>query len=279
MQNGKLHRVYQDAPGSSLVLSPETATICRDAAPQISAIWISTVDAVELRLNAPDGQALGQFKSSGYLDLPKLDDGTLVYLVQPANGTIPARVLASAEVHLRTGQCTDPAYANRGVVNAASFSPLSVAPGSLATVLGTGLSTGTVQSPGIPFPDSLGGVQVLLGGLRCPVSFVSPNQVNFLIPAEAKPGRYTLSIGRASGEVIVTNAAPGIFTLSGNGTRVPLVAASAVLSDGSVQQLSAYDCSTGKCSATPIALPDNLKELYLVLYGTGLRNAARSKHP
>ena len=42
------------------------------------------------------------------------------------------------------------------------------------------------------------GVQVLVAGRYVPLYYVSPKQVNFLIPSDLRPGEWTLQLLRAS---------------------------------------------------------------------------------
>jgi uncharacterized protein (TIGR03437 family) len=106
---------------------------------------------------------------------------------------------------------------------------------------------------------------VSLSGEQCPLSFVSPSQINFLVPSDLAPGRYLLTTQTGSADLIVTNVSPGIFTYSGNGTGVPVASVIAGLSDGTSAALQIYPGS-------PIAIPSNATDLYIVLYGTGIRN-------
>ena len=269
LNNGKQHDVYQDASSAMMAISPVNAVACPSQDPRFSVTWVSSADAVELRLNTPDGQALGQFSSSGYFDLPKLPDGAMIYLVQPS----ASRVLASVRVSMHSAGCNDPSIAARGVVNAASFSSISFAPNSLVTVFGTALSSSAAQARSLPLPTSLGGVTVNLSGTLCPILFVSPTQVNFLIPSDTRPGRYVLTIGQASTELLITSVAPGIFTVSGTGSGTPAMAVLAVRADGTTINIPTLMCSNGSCNAVPLAIPEDAQQVYFVLYGTGIRNA------
>jgi hypothetical protein len=63
---------------------------------------------------------------------------------------------------------------NQAVVNGASFQ-LSVSPGSLFSIFGTGLSTQTASASTLPLPRNLGGAQVLVNGELAPLVYVSGN--------------------------------------------------------------------------------------------------------
>ena len=269
LDNGQTHWVYQDAAGSMLALSPLAAAPCGGVPPQFGASWVSP-NPVELHLTSPGGQLVGQFGSSGSTLLPQVSDGTLVYLVSPPGSS---QVVGSARASVLAPNCNAEGVSPQGVVNAASFKPISIAPGSLATIFGTNLSATTAHATANPYPTMLGGVTVSLSGKSCPLFYVSPSQVNFLVPSDLPPGRYNLSLGSATSDVLVTNVSPGIFTVNGSGTGVPFAAVTGITNDGSTVTLPAYQCNQNGCGAVPIMVPNDLSSLYIVLYGTGIRNA------
>jgi uncharacterized protein (TIGR03437 family) len=109
------------------------------------------------------------------------------------------------------------------VVSAADYQP-TVAPGSIAAVFGSGFSSSTesasLDSNG-QLPTQLGRVSVALGSQKCPLFYVSPTQINLLIPASASTGQTAMVITTASGSTVttlanVTQHAPGIFQIFGN---------------------------------------------------------------
>ena len=70
------------------------------------------------------------------------------------------------------------------IFNAASFAPItnSVAPGEFVSLFGTGLSPVRLQAQSLPLPTNLGGVQVTVNGRLAPLQFVSPTQINLIVP-------------------------------------------------------------------------------------------------
>lgn len=101
------------------------------------------------------------------------------------------------------------------VLNAASFDG-SLAPGAIASVYGSNLSTGGTLTAPLPWPDSLAGVRILLNGRSVPVLFVSDRQVNFLVPSETPEGSAELVVATALASsaplrVSIGAVAPGIF--------------------------------------------------------------------
>ncbi len=108
------------------------------------------------------------------------------------------------------------------VTNGADFSS-TVAPGSLATVFGSGFTTVAAGSSpsALPFPTTFGGVTVNVNGRPAPITFLGPTQVNIQIPSATAVGPATLSVtvaGQASNTIrfTVVAAAPGIFGYGSN---------------------------------------------------------------
>jgi uncharacterized protein (TIGR03437 family) len=118
-----------------------------------------------------------------------------------------------------------PCYSAASVVSAASGSPAALAPNSLASIYGTGLSfveraitAADILAGELPTMLSGTGVRVLVGGLPAHIYYVSPVQVNFLIPSNLRPALVTVQLvrdGTAGPAVSVTlrEEAPALFQL------------------------------------------------------------------
>jgi uncharacterized protein (TIGR03437 family) len=132
----------------------------------------------------------------------------------------------------------------------------TIAPGTLVSILGTSLadSTAAADPHANGLPLELGGVQFYVDGMRAPLLYVSPTQVNAQMPFEVNDANSVsayLRIQHSDGTVTVTNAVgvpidiqnPGIFAQTGPGITDPRPAfayhgssyASAIVSvDGSI---------------------------------------------
>ncbi len=128
-------------------------------------------------------------------------------------------------------------------VNAANFSTRPLAPGTYTALFSTAggsfrFNESTVAFSSVPMPVSLGDIQVNFNGTPVPVQFVSPTQINFIVPLSAPTsGTADITVMReSSGEVISAGSvqmsivSPGLFTANstGNGQLA------AVNQDGSV---------------------------------------------
>jgi uncharacterized protein (TIGR03437 family) len=103
-----------------------------------------------------------------------------------------------------------------GVVNAGSLSPFTAswAPGELVSIFGTNLSSKTDTNGSLP--TTLDGVQVLVNGTPAPIYFVSPGQINAVIPFGITTPTASIQVSNASGQsntVInyIGQTAPGVF--------------------------------------------------------------------
>ncbi|HZT29868.1 MAG TPA: hypothetical protein VFA33_08300 [Bryobacteraceae bacterium] len=159
----------------------------------------------------------------------------------------------------------------------------AVAPDSLASIYGSNLAGQPGQAGGLPLPLSLGGVSLTVqdaaGTARsAALLYVSPGQINFLVPHGTAPGLATFTVGGAGGPALyatamVRNVAPALFTMNGNGSGV--AAATAIRTNAGNPRLQAsvqvFQCGGGRCAVTPIDVGLDTP-VFLSLYGTGIRN-------
>ena len=112
------------------------------------------------------------------------------------------------------------------VVNAASQTAGSVAPGEILTIFGFGAgpsnTAGFTLDPSGKVANSLNGAQVLFDGRPAPMIYGSATQANVIVPYELAQQRDTMIslVGTARSAVWtvpVAAATPGIFTLASSG--------------------------------------------------------------
>jgi uncharacterized protein (TIGR03437 family) len=165
----------------------------------------------------------------------------------------------------------------------ASFSPTSLAAESIAAAFGLDLAAGLELATSTPLPTTLQGatlkVKDSLGVERlAPLFFVSPGQINYLVPAGTAPGDAVITItsgdGRVStGRSLIETVAPGVFTANSNGAGVAAAQILRVKANGEqiYETLSTFDAATQRFVSTPIDMGPETDTIYLVLYCTGLR--------
>jgi uncharacterized protein (TIGR03437 family) len=153
------------------------------------------------------------------------------------------------------------------VVQAATYAP-AAAPGAYATVFGTGFGgpaqdwTAAIGS-GDTLPQELDGIQVRVGEQFVYIEYVSPTQINFLLPSSAVIGLANVEVTTPAGgittSVQINDVAPGLFAYQLNGTLYP-----AALFAGTAEYVAATGALPGYASR-PAQAGDALE-----LYGTGM---------
>jgi len=140
----------------------------------------------------------------------------------------------------------------------------AVAPNSIAAAKGTNLANTTLQSSPLvdgTFPANVAGTRVTVNGRAAQIFFVSPAQVNFLVPPQTEIGTAEVIVTNAEnfparGTVPTLRAAPGIFTKTGDGIGEGLILNSDTLQEGP------FDPTGGN--------------LRLSIFTTGARNAIQT---
>jgi uncharacterized protein (TIGR03437 family) len=173
-------------------------------------------------------------------------------------------------------------------VSAASFRPAgAISPESIAAGFSQEIVAPNVLAVAstVPLPETLAEVIVRVtdsaGTARnAGLFFVSPNQINYVIPAGTSAGAATISVLR-SGQVVsqgttqISALTPGIFTVNQSGTglaaaqifRVP-----AGQSEGRFEPVAQFNTQTGQFEPIPIDFGPAGDQLALIIYGTGFRN-------
>jgi uncharacterized protein (TIGR03437 family) len=152
---------------------------------------------------------------------------------------------------------------------------------SIVSAYGTNLATGTASAASLPLPTSLDDTTVTVtdsaGVARLAALFyVSPLQVNFEIPTGTATGTASVGIQNQNGTtqsstIQIGSVSPGLFALTGSG----LVAAWVLqVISGTQQSLQpVYQIISGSVLPLPISLGTSTEQVYLEMYGTGIRNA------
>lgn len=118
-----------------------------------------------------------------------------------------------------------PSYSAASVVNSATNVVGDLAPNTIATVYGVGLAyvaralqIDDIQNGTLPTVLPSTGVRVFIGSIAAQLYYVSPTQINFLIPCIFKPGETDLQItldGHAGPSIPIKllEVAPALFQL------------------------------------------------------------------
>ncbi|MBZ5619816.1 MAG: hypothetical protein LAQ69_13990 [Acidobacteriia bacterium] len=166
-------------------------------------------------------------------------------------------------------------------VHSAAAPSNAVAPNSLASLYGANLSAATAQALAQPLPTTLGGVILSVtdaaGTARnAPLVYVSPSQINFVVPDGTAPGSATFTVTNGSATQAVTAAvqsvAPTLFSMNGSGSGVAAALAVAVQIPSQQQSpVPVFQCNSSGCVSVPIDVGVD-RPVYVSFYGTGIRN-------
>jgi uncharacterized protein (TIGR03437 family) len=203
------------------------------------------------------------------------------------NGKVLVAGGSRFEFPTNSAELFDPGLPQTGTlasVSAASFSLTGLTSEAIAASFGSGLATTTVSATTLPLPNQLAGTTVKVkdstGVERlAPLFFVSPTQVNYQIPLGTAAGAASMTItsgdGAVSTGVALANAvAPSLFTANGNGQGVVAAVALRVKADGSqsYEPIAQFDAAQHKFVALPLDLGPEGEQVYLLLFGTGIRH-------
>jgi uncharacterized protein (TIGR03437 family) len=186
---------------------------------------------------------------------------------------IAAVVLLAALVSADTGG-SGPYYTAESIANSAAGVAGLYAPNTFVTIYGTNLAYTTValtagDVAGGKLPTVLGttGVRVLINNIPANIYYVSPTQVNLLIPTSliAGPAMLQLVVDALAGPAIpimLLNAAPGFFqsdgtTILGVHLNGSTITAAAPATAGEIVVLFA----SGLGPTNPAAIPDEIPQM------------------
>lgn len=156
-------------------------------------------------------------------------------------------------------------------VSAAGYT-VNLAASGICSVFGSNLATNIAAWTSGAQPTTLAGTTVKVRDAQgverlAPLFYVSPTQVNYLMPEATAPGNSVVTITSSDGAIstgaaVVRQVAPALFTADASGSGTPAALLVRVLNDGTQK----YE------SVTPqIDLGPPTDQVFLVLFGTGLR--------
>jgi uncharacterized protein (TIGR03437 family) len=196
------------------------------------------------------------------------DDGSLVAFNFPRvlSDAVSSNSFANnSEIYLASIS-PRPAFGKISILNGAApaAGPAvdeAIAPASIAVGRGAALSFTTQQAARQPdgsFPLRVSGTTVTVNGRSAQIFFVSPEQVNFCIPAATETGLAEVAITNSDGfisknTIAIEPVAPGVFTTNGLGFG------EGVILNADTMQAGPFDPSSGT--------------LRLSLFATGVRHA------
>lgn len=176
-----------------------------------------------------------------------------------------------------------PELSSQGIVQAASFVGGRMAAETIVSVFGRNLAARTEQATSTPLPFALGGSTAVIidstGTERAAqFFFASSGQLNLFLPAGLASGDGTLRIRSEGGRVGeaalgINSSAPGLFSADATGQGTAAAAWQLVRADDSRDGGLVFEFDQAQQSnvATAIPLGNEGDQVFLVLFGTGIR--------
>ena len=194
--------------------------------------------------------------------------------------TVLAKLLTLVFLVLSVGAA--PALAQITIVSAANYTGTTTAPEEIVSGFGTNLAPTTASATSLPLPKILSGVTVKVrdsSGMERLASlfYVSPTQINFQIPSGTAIGAATVTVTNGSttitGALTISKLAPGIFSADSTGNGYAAAHALKQRADNTqaLQNVAYFDNTKGKFVGQPIDLTVPNEQMFLQLYGTGIR--------
>ena|GEM_PF-1139661 len=211
--------------------------------------------------------------------------------VEPESYDDPVdRVVATAEFAMAVnggvfdsqGRCNGAPLTPVHAVSAAAYRGEGLAADSLASLFGVQIASRDQLAVNLPLPLQLAGRRVQVTDSQsvrreAKLLFVSPSQINFLVPADVAEGTARIDvvdgfrIPLASGRTQIRRVAPALFSADASGSGV--AAALWVETDERGRQTvaPAFACESGRCVERRLRSSAGAA---LVLFGSGIRGRA-----
>jgi uncharacterized protein (TIGR03437 family) len=193
----------------------------------------------------------------------------------------------SRSFNLTTSQVVDFDGSRKATaVSAASYNGQRIAQGSIVALFGLQMTSQTQVATRQPLPTSLGGMTVAFKNadsareFNAPLFFVSPNQINLLVPLSLSDGEATFRIFAPGssiepttiGRVMIDQVAPGLFSADASGRGLAAAVVLRVKADGSqvYESVTRFDQAQNKIVAVPIDVSNPAEQVFLLAFGTGI---------
>ena len=207
--------------------------------------------------------------------------GTVSYSVSP----LPKDVSKRTGTLIIAGQPMTVMQIREAVsVSAASYSPNALASETITSAFGTELASSIQAASALPLPTSLAGTTVKLRDSQgverlAPLFYVSPTQINYLVPAGIATGLAEVTVttndGVVSvGEALINTCAGALFAADSTGQGVAAAVALRVKADGSqiYEPIARWDAAQNTFIWLPLDLGPEAEQVFLLLFGTGVRH-------
>lgn len=188
----------------------------------------------------------------------------------------------NATLLLNRGTCAPAGYLT--LTSAASFNRLRMASDSIAAAFGANLANEVAVAQSTPLPTALAGTSLRIRDsagreLDAPLFFVSPGQINLLVPGGMANGPALVTVRRgsailATGVIEIVTVNPGLLSADATGKGYAAAVVLRVKSDGTqvFEPVTQYNAAQNRFDPVPIDVGNQAERVFVVLFGTGLRN-------
>ncbi|MBK6797894.1 MAG: hypothetical protein IPG76_14260 [Acidobacteria bacterium] len=196
-----------------------------------------------------------------------------------SSGTNGGDLIYTTSLTIQPGSTVGPL----GSFSAASYAqPALLTPDTIVAAYGVNLTPNTASNtPNQPLPTQLDGTEVKVKDANsvdrnAPLFFVSPGQINYIVPTDTSNGLATVTVRRsgndiAQGTVNIERVSPGIFSQNSNGQGVAAAYLIRVKADNSQSLEFVFDPAIIPFVPKPINMGPATDRIFLVLFGTGFR--------
>ncbi|MBI1763818.1 MAG: SMP-30/gluconolactonase/LRE family protein [Acidobacteria bacterium] len=223
--------------------------------------------------------------------------GLLTFSEAPSNCTFGGPDMKTLFVTARTSVYTArmQTIGHRLIGNTASLSAASFAAGaplardSIVSLFGNGLAATTQAASSLPLPTTLAGTAIKVVDSTntertAALFFVSPTQINYHLPLALADGAATVVVTAGNGSIFTESVrlaatAPGLFSVNANGQGPAAALALRVLADNTqrYEPVARFDQTLNRWITIPLEFGAG-EQLFLILYGTGVRNLGASSN-
>jgi uncharacterized protein (TIGR03437 family) len=165
------------------------------------------------------------------------------------------------------------------ILNAASYASGVLAPNSYMAAFGISFEAPTTSGDPGPVTVAISDAQGHEGTAQ--PFYTGFGQIDFLVPPGLAPGSASVTLINAAGPsapflVAIGRTSPGLFTADASGRGAPAGQILILAADGTRSTLPAAQCLTAPLSCSTVAITfAQGSQVYLVLYGTGIRDGSK----
>lgn len=275
---GRQFEVYQDAPCSFIQLIDYSGNV-------LDAMYASALGGYQtLVFRTGYGCPLVVKNSVPWLKLDNTRDYYATFILEKNTGPLRRGEIEVSGLKVQVVQ----GAGNLAVVSGADYSA-RVGQQGIVSIFGEQLAAEAQAATSIPLPSYLSDMNALVfdkqnARFYPQLFYVSPMQVNLLLPDNMPPGEARVELYRgngimSSGTFVITKVAPAIFSADASGAGLAAADVQCITASGEskYEKVTELD-GTGKIVARPIDLGTDSERVFLLLYGIGTRMRSEVKN-